>query len=82
MGHNYRAHVLQLLKPVRLEPVLGNKRRHCDEKPGHHNDEQPLLAATRESLTEATTTQGNQKRKTYCKGLRETSQYIKSCVCV
>ena len=29
----------QLLKPVRLEPVLRNKRSHRSEKPAHHNEE-------------------------------------------
>ena len=37
--HNYRAHMSQLLKPVRLEPVLRNKRSHCNEKPVHGNKE-------------------------------------------
>ena len=36
-SHNYWAHVPQLLKPVRLEPVLCNKRSHHNEKPAHHN---------------------------------------------
>ena len=27
------AHVLQLLKPTRLEPMLCNKRSHLNEKP-------------------------------------------------
>ena len=49
MSHNYWARVPQLLKPVRLEPMLRNKRSHRNEKPAHHNEEQPLLAATRES---------------------------------
>ena len=31
-GRNYWAPVLQLLKPVHLEPVLGNERSHCNEK--------------------------------------------------
>ena len=44
---------LEQLKPVRLEPVL-HKRRHCNENPGHSNEEQPLLAKTRESLLPAT----------------------------
>ena len=48
-SHNYWAHAPQLLKPVRLEPMLHNKRSHCNEKPVHRNEEQPLLAATRES---------------------------------
>ena len=29
----------QLLKPARLEPMLRNKRSHCNEKPAHHNEE-------------------------------------------
>ena len=29
----------QLLKPARLEPVLGNKRGHRGEKPAYHNEE-------------------------------------------
>ena len=37
--HNYWAHVPQLLKPGRLEPMLRNKRSHRDEKPTHHNEE-------------------------------------------
>ena len=38
-SHNYWAHVPQLLKPVRLEAVLHNKRSHRNEKPAHHNEE-------------------------------------------
>ena len=38
-SHNYWAHVPQLLKPARLEPVLRNKRSHDNEKPVHHNEE-------------------------------------------
>ena len=34
-----RAHVPQLLKPVRLEPILHNKRNHLNEKPTHRNEE-------------------------------------------
>ena len=26
-------------EPARLEPVLRNKRSHCNEKPAHHNEE-------------------------------------------
>ena len=48
VSHNYWAHVPQLLKPARLEPVLRNK-------------EQPPLTATRESLHAATKTQRSQK---------------------
>ena len=38
-SHNYWAHVPQLLKPVCLEPVLHNKRSHCNEKPMRPNEE-------------------------------------------
>ena len=37
--HNYCACVPQLLKPARLEPVLRNKRSHCNEKPAYYNEE-------------------------------------------
>ena len=37
--HNYWAHVPQLLKPTRLEPVLHNKRSHHNEKPSHCNED-------------------------------------------
>ena len=37
MRHNSWAHVPQLLKPARLEPVLCKKRRHLNEKPAHRN---------------------------------------------
>ena len=38
VSHNYWARVPQLLKPVRLEPML-HKRNHHNEKPAHHNKE-------------------------------------------
>ena len=38
-SHNYWAHVPQLLKPRRLEPVLHNKGSHDNEKPAHRNEE-------------------------------------------
>ena len=38
-SHNYWAHVPQLLKPVRLEPMLRNKRSNHNEKPAHRNEE-------------------------------------------
>ena len=38
-SHNYWAHVPQLLKLTRLEPVLCNKRSHRNEKPVHCNEE-------------------------------------------
>ena len=36
-SHSYWAHVPQLLKPARLEPVLHNKRSHHNEKPARSN---------------------------------------------
>ena len=51
-SHNYWAHMPQLLKPTRLEPVLHNKRSHHNEKPVHGNEEQPPLTLTRESHTQ------------------------------
>ena len=60
--HNYWAHVPQLLKPACLEPVLCNKRSHCNEKAVYHNEEYPLLAATRESPRAAMKTQCSQKQ--------------------
>ena len=39
VSHNYWAHVPQLLKPARLEPVLHNERSHRNEKPAHLNEE-------------------------------------------
>ena len=57
--------MLQLLKPVHLEPVLCNKRSHDNEKPAHHNKGKPLLAKTRESLRAAMKTQCNQKKKKF-----------------
>ena len=36
-------------EPVRLEPVLRNKRGHDSERPAHRDEEWPPLAATRES---------------------------------
>ena len=36
---NYWACMLQLLKPVCLEPMFHNKRSHHNEKPIHHNEE-------------------------------------------
>ena len=47
MRRNCWARVLQLLKPALLEPVLRNKRSHCNEKPTHCNEEWLPLAATK-----------------------------------
>ena len=43
-----------------LEPVLRNKRSHCNEKPAHHN-KKPQLARARESLHPARKIQHHQK---------------------
>ena len=42
-SHNYWARVPQVLKPVRLEPMLRNKRSHHNQKPTCCNEEQPHL---------------------------------------
>ena len=39
VSHNSWAREPQLLKPMRLEPVLCSKRSHHNEKPAHHNEE-------------------------------------------
>ena len=39
MPWSNKAHEPQLPKPVRLEPVLRNKRSHHNEKPAHCNEE-------------------------------------------
>ena len=63
MPLQWDAHTLQLLKPACLEPVVCNKRCHCNEKPAHCNEEQPPLTTTRESPRAATKTQCSQKNK-------------------
>ena len=62
-SHNYRAHVPQLLKPTRLEPVLCNKRSHHNKKSTHRSEEKPTLNAIRESPRAATKTQHSHKYK-------------------
>ena len=41
--HNYWAQVLQLLRPLCLEPVLCNKRRHCNGSPYSATKRSPSL---------------------------------------
>ena len=41
--------MLQILKPARLEPVLRNKRSHCNEKPMHRNKD-PTQSKINKSL--------------------------------
>ena len=79
MSHNYWSHVLQLLSPraatteaAHLEPVLCNNRSHHNEKNMHRNEEQPWLAATRESPCTATETQCSQKLKLKLKNKKKT----------
>ena len=48
-------------EPARLEPVLLNKRGRDNERPAHHDEEWPPLAATRESPRTETKTQHSQK---------------------
>ena len=50
-------------EPVRLEPVLRNKRGRDSERPAHRDEEWPPLATTRESLWTETKTQHSQKLK-------------------
>ena len=44
-SRNYWAHLLQLLKPVRLEPRLPNERSHRSARPVHNRRAAPLTAA-------------------------------------
>ena len=44
-------------EPARLEPVLCNKKGRNSERPVHHDEEWPPLAATRESPRTETKTQ-------------------------
>ena len=48
-------------QPARLEPVLCNKRGCDSERPTHHHEAWPPLAATRESPRTETKTQRSQK---------------------
>ena len=48
-------------EPARLEPVLRNKRGRYSERPAHHDEEWPPLAATRESPRTETKTQHSHK---------------------
>ena len=39
-----KAHELKLLKSMHLEPMLCNKRSHCNNRPVHRNEELSPLA--------------------------------------
>jgi len=56
-----QALVMELLKPVRLEPRICNRRSHRNEEPKHRSEEQPALSTTRECPRAATKTQHSQK---------------------
>ena len=43
--HNYWACMLQLLRPACLDPMLHNKRSHCNEKPVHRNQGKPMRSS-------------------------------------
>ena len=49
--------MLQLLKPLCLEPVFHHKRSYRNEKAAHCNEEEAVLTATRESPHTARKTQ-------------------------
>ena len=59
--HNYRARLLQLLEPERLEPVLRNERSHGSEKP-HTQLESSLHSPQLEKFLIATETQHSQNK--------------------
>ena len=65
--------MLQRLKPLHLELVLGNKRSYSNVEPVHPNEEKPRLAATRENLHAATKTQQSRKERK-----RKTSSHMPS----
>ena len=50
-------------EPAHLERVLHNKRGCDSERPAHHDEEWPPLAATRESPRTEMKTQHSQKKK-------------------
>ena len=52
-----------ITEPVRLEPVLRNKRGRDSERPVHRDEEWPPVAATRESPRTETKTQHSDKLK-------------------
>ena len=64
--------------PTCLDPVLCSKGSHCNEKPTHHNKEQPLLTTMRESLHMAKTTQHSQRQKKHTsKKKKKKDEWIK-----
>ena len=57
MSHNYWACMPQLLKSVCLEPMLHNKRSHCNERPAHCKEGWPPFTTTGEGPRVAAKTQ-------------------------
>ena len=54
--------MLQVLKPVCLEPMLHSKGSYCSEKPAQHNwREAPLATAREKKALKAKKTQRSQK---------------------
>ena len=45
-----RARELQLLKPMCLEPMLRNKRSHCNKKPVHRDQRKPRRSSEDPSI--------------------------------
>ena len=66
-----KAPVPQLLKPVGLELLLGNRRSHGKEKPVDHKEEEPPPVATRESPRGAVKIQCNQIKNQFLKKKRK-----------
>ena len=56
-------YMLQLPKPMCLEPVLHNKRSYHNEKPSHRNEKWTPRIPTRESLDATTKTQQKTREK-------------------
>ena len=65
--------VLQLLKPICLEPMLSNERSLHSEQPAHHSREEALLTSARENLPMAMKPQPRQKQINYTKTLQSKS---------
>ena len=66
MPRSNEAHVPQLLKPVSLEPVLPNKRTHCNEKPATKSSpSSPQLEKARVQQRRPNAAKKKKKKKTY-----------------
>ena len=65
-----------ITEPVRLEPVLCDKRGRDGERPAHRDEEWPPLAASRESPRTETKTQHSQKFKKKKKKKRSLGDFV------